>query len=154
MSKPVKLFLDHCIPPEHRWKIDLFSHWERIIGSMKDRVAIQKVDADTLYLSVYHPAWAQEISLLAPTLKRSLNKIFSEPRIKHIKFCAPTPAPNQRTHIYQQNEHYKAQQEIPAFALTQQECGALSTVKNTDLSKAITEYLNRCKSMQRRKHEL
>ena len=151
MSMPIKYFLDQCIPPEHRWKIDLFMHWKEIIGPLEERVSIQKIDAETLYLSVYHPAWAQEIALMTPRLKRSINRLFTEPKVKHIRFCAQTQHPQQRVRT-DEKSHKSFQQIIgpEMVSLTNQEQKALSTVHNHELTSALINYLNRCKSMQRR----
>ena len=140
MALPIRSFLDQCIPPEHLWKVELFAHWPSIIGPLEERVSIQKIDAETLYLAVYHPAWAQEIALLAPRIKRNINKLFSEPKIKHIRFCAPAPLPQQRRHIAISN-HRQFQQNL-----------APQTVPLT-LNNALAQYLNRCKSMVTKKEK-
>lgn len=74
------------MPSEHSWKVILFEKWPSIIGNMRGKVRIEKVDGTTLILGVCHPAWAQELYLLSPMLKKKINELFDKERIQVIRF--------------------------------------------------------------------
>ena len=76
MSKCLKELLINIIPKEHSWKITLFQNWDNIIGSLKNKVIIDQIKDDVLYLGVVHPAWAQELHMLSPMLKAKINRMF------------------------------------------------------------------------------
>lgn len=153
MSKPIGQFLEHCIPEEHRWKVNLFAQWSTIIGPLQERVAIQKIDGEILYLSVHHPAWAQEVALLAPRIKRAINRLFDTPKVTHIRFCADAPPAQPRLRIPSKDnselQHIIGATTVP---LTSREHAVLADINNQGLTDALAHYLNRCKTLQRRMH--
>lgn len=86
MNNSIKNCLLNIIPKEHAWKIALFQNWENIIGNLKNKVIIEKIKNDTLFLGVIHPAWAQELNLLSPIIKSKVNTCLGQERIKNIRF--------------------------------------------------------------------
>jgi len=84
--KTLNQYLKTVIPEEHSWKIDLLKNWGKIIGKFKDKVMIEKIHQDLLILGVCHPAWAQELFLKSENLRRKINKILKEEKIKKIQF--------------------------------------------------------------------
>jgi hypothetical protein len=86
VTKRLSDFLINIIPKEHSWKLLLFQNWENIIGNLKDKVIIDQIKDDILYLGVTHPVWAQELHMLAPMLKVKVNASLDQPRIKSIRF--------------------------------------------------------------------
>src|SRR3989338_8474453 len=85
MIQPLKNFIHSIIPEEHLWKLELFKQWNAIIGKMKDKVIIEKIDGETLYLCASHPVWAQELLLLTPILKEKINAFLPANTIKTIR---------------------------------------------------------------------
>ena len=86
MSAPFRSILLQVIPAEHQWKFVLFEKWDSIIGPLADRVKIEKITEDTIYLSVVHPSWAQELFFLSSMLKKKINFALHEDKIKNIRF--------------------------------------------------------------------
>ena len=86
MVKKINTLVKNLIPAEHEWKIGLFKQWNTIIGTMKDKVHIEKINGNLLVLGVSHPSWAQELRLLSPFLKQKINALFPCEKIKNITF--------------------------------------------------------------------
>ncbi len=149
MAQPIKTLLASIIPENHRWKLAIFEAWPRIIGKLYHKVTIEKIEDDTIFLGVCHPAWAQELSLLTPVLKQKINACLAQATIKHIRFrytaytplakptIVPAQAPSQQS-IYTM---------LPL--LTDQDYAALATVKTDGLKSIMTAYLIRCKALRR-----
>lgn len=143
--------METIIPEEHRWKLELFTLWNTIIGHMKNKVSIEKIDNDILYLNVSHPAWAHELHLLSPLLKKKINAHFAQQKISTIrfhnrtavagkKFLKKTP-PDQRNFGRQ------------AAILTDQENSILARLTSEGLHSVVAEYFMRCKAFKRSKDE-
>jgi len=56
MAAQLSLLLKHIFPKEHLWKVKLFQSWGDIMGTLKDKVRIEKLDGGLLVLGVCHPA--------------------------------------------------------------------------------------------------
>jgi hypothetical protein len=148
--KSVKSIVQKVIPEQHVWKFELFKHWDSIIGHLKNRVSIEKIDEDTLYLKVCHPAWAQELSMLAPLLKEKINAHLSGHKIKHIRIKnrdIKTAAPKQTAKIK------KALPTPKDIALNPKEQRILAQLPSKELQSVVASYLVRCKTIQRSKDE-
>jgi hypothetical protein len=151
MTKQVKNIIKDLIPSQHQWKFELFKQWDNIIGHLKKRVAIEKIDDDTLYLRVCHPAWANELSLLTPLLKEKINACLDKPRIKNIRFKnresqyrAPATKPT--------NQQAKTINPT-AIELNNKEQIILAGIHAKELQSIVAEYFIRCKTIQRSKNE-
>lgn len=86
MALPIKQFIESLIHKSKDWKINLLYAWPSIIGSLNDKVHIEKIDDDSLTLAVSHSCWIQELHLLSPLLLKTINEKLDLPRIKHIRF--------------------------------------------------------------------
>lgn len=82
MARAIKEFLKGCIDRDAQWKIVLLKHWDDIIGPMKENVSLEYIKNNRLYLGVTHPAWAQELFLLSPILKKKINQLLKKELIK------------------------------------------------------------------------
>lgn len=152
MSKPLKLILETLIPRHHLWKFELFKRWETIIGpNLKNKVFIEKIDNNTLFLSVTHPAWAQELSFMTSLLKQQINAGFTEPKITTIRIrshTVSTPRPQSNS-----SQQHTPVPEAPQQPLTVQELSLLASVPSRELQSAIASYLTRCKNLKRSNNE-
>ena len=92
VGKRVGELLVDFVLPEHNWKITLFNNWNRIIGSLKDKVFILKIEKNLLVLGVLHSTWAQELFMLSDELKKRINSIFKEERTVHGAPASPARA--------------------------------------------------------------
>ena len=85
MAKQVSALLHDFLPKHHQWKMKLMQEWDGIIGNLKDKVRIEKIDGDLLVLGVIHPSWAQELMFLSAMLRNKINDALGSERIKTIR---------------------------------------------------------------------
>ena len=90
MAEQICSFLNDIFPKEHVWKMKLFQNWDGIIGSLKSKVRIEKLEGSMLVLGVCHPAWAQELFMLSNVIKNKINRLLKEDKIKDIDFLIIT----------------------------------------------------------------
>lgn len=86
MTLYLKDLLPSLINPKKNWKTDLLYRWREIIGSLHNKVRIEKIYDDTLILGVFHSCWMQELYLLSPLLIKTINEKLDQPYIKQIRF--------------------------------------------------------------------
>ncbi len=53
VTQPLQTLLLKVIPQKHQWKLSIHTHWDHIIGSLKDKVILEKITEDSLILLVY-----------------------------------------------------------------------------------------------------
>ncbi len=147
MENSLKSILQNIIPEEHRWKFELFKVWDSVIGNLKHRVFIEKIDQATLFLTVTHPSWAQEIHLLSPMIKKRINAHFNEEKITTIRIKN-----RMLTQATYEVKKPAASKEVDVMdaSLTQQEKTVLAHIVSTDLQSSFAAYFMRCKAQQRR----
>jgi Dna[CI] antecedent DciA-like protein len=86
MALQLKELLHTLVRPEKNWKTNLLYQWRDIIGSLHDKVRIEKIHDDTIILGVFHSCWMQELYLLSPLLIKTINEKLDQPYIKQIRF--------------------------------------------------------------------
>lgn len=86
MALNLKDLLHIVIRPEKNWRTHLLCQWREIIGSLHDKVCIEKIYDDTIVLGVFHSSWMQELYLLSPLLIKKINEKLDQPYVKHIRF--------------------------------------------------------------------
>lgn len=137
----VQQLLLTIIPQEHRWKLVLFQRWDSIIGTLKDKVKIEKIQNDALFLSVSHPSWAQELLMLSGLLKRKINNILQEERIKVIRFSTtsfkPTVEPITQSSLFMPIPPSEAPVSV---TLTHKERKTLEGIASDDLRSALEQF--------------
>jgi len=154
VTKIIKNLIYSLIPAEHHWKFTLFKQWDDIIGNLKDRVVIEKIEGDTLILTTTHPAWANELLLLTPLLKQKINACFDKPRIKTIRLKTAMRKPAAPQRQIRNRSTDTTQQKLPPSILTPQEKTILAHLSDKTLQLVIADYLVRCKDLKRSKDEL
>lgn len=143
MNKSIKNCLLDIIPKEHSWKIILLENWENIIGDLKKTVTIEQINKDILFLGVVHPAWAQEISALAPVLIQKINVFLGKKYIKTIRIkLKQTAKPNK------QQCKNKTKSGIEQPALTIKEIEFLNHIKDVGLREIMQNFYLKCKEKQ------
>jgi hypothetical protein len=148
VSKPVKDFLLNIIPTEHGWKILLFQNWENIIGNLKDKVIIDQIKDDILYLGVIHPAWAQELHMLSSMLKAKINSCLDKERIKAIRFKLISPQfkkTRDKNNMDKNNGVKSHLSDTVCKKLSKTEQLVLDNVTDTELRNIMYEFGVRCK---------
>jgi hypothetical protein len=137
---PLGTFLTNIIPQEHSWKIKLFGHWKKIIGNLSEKVRIEKITCHSITLGVCHATWAQELFLLSRMIKKKINVLLKEEKIKNIQF---------KTVSFDKNKNKKRIKSIckskKEHNLSIVEHSHLQTVKNQELARELGRFYVRCK---------
>lgn len=142
MTKNLPSLLAGLIPEEHRWKIELLKQWDSIIGPLKEKVIIDKIQDNVLVLGVVHPAWAQELLMFMPLLKQKINACYDKPRITVIRFRFIDKATLHSRSATFQRKNRKAPTLAPKHGtLNHAETTALDGIKNPPLRQALEHFL-------------
>lgn len=151
MPKVVGKILVDIIPEQHLWKIKLFHHWNSIIGNMKGKVRIEKLTENSLVLGVCHATWAQELFFLSPMIKKKINTLLKEEKIKNIRFKTVT-FESQKKCIQPKKDFMQPKtQKSLEHCLTITEHGTLEAMNNAELATALEQFYVRCKKIKRGK---
>jgi hypothetical protein len=142
--------LVNAIPKEHRWKIRLFQGWHHVIGQLGDKVRIEKIYNNTLVLGVSHPSWAQELLMLSSILRKKVNDVLEEDRIKTIRFSSASFRTPPVKHDTTASSHRTCvASQPPLQPLNDEERAHLATIPNEELRCALEHFYVHCK---RRRH--
>ena len=152
MATPIKQLLSNLVDPEHAWKVTLLKNWEQIIGSMKNKVTLETIFDTHLLIGVTHPAWAHELSLLAPIITQKINAVLKEDRIKKLTFRVVNKTTSAANHTLNQdnNDNRLKNQTSRSYSLTIQEYQALETVQDAELRASLELFFIRCSDLKRR----
>ena len=146
MAKHISEFLNSFISKENAWKIKLLKDWDKIIGDLKDKVAIEKIERDLLVLRVSHPAWAQELFLLSDVLKKKINSLFDKNYIRQIRFksAALKKRKNKKNRI---KNSFKSppSNSLKDVYLTPNEKKSLSKIMDNELAEWLEKFYLCCK---------
>lgn len=139
MAKTIKELLSFALKSEDNWKINLLQNWPDIIGDLKSKVQLEKVQDATLILSVVDACWLQELYLLSPILLRAINEKLDQPRIKRLRFkqAGIKKEIKKRTQKTQKKV-------IGPITLTTRQESALNNIQDPQLSEALKRFLARC----------
>lgn len=139
MTKTIKNLLENIFDHPNSWKVQLLKHWPTILGNLKTKVHLEKINEDSLVLGVSDSCWLQELYMLSPLLLETINKRLDAPRIKSLRF--------KKVGIKKQIEK-KAPAKKPLSCkmvpLSSKEQQALHTIKDPELRNAISDFLRRC----------
>jgi len=83
--KQISNFFGGIIAKKHAWKLELFKRWEEIIGDLKNRVTIEKIEGTFLVLRVTHSVWAHEIFMLSEVIRKKINSSLGKEYINTIR---------------------------------------------------------------------
>lgn len=139
MSIHIKDLIPNLLGTHADWKTKLLKEWPTIIGSLKDKVVLEKIEHDTIVLGVFHPAWIQELSFLKPIIIQSINTHLEKPYINNIRLKT-TRMPKQHVSAIKQ----AAPSPQITYTLSPREQRALENIKDDELKKAMTLFLQRC----------
>ncbi len=139
MVTPVKSILDTLLSHNNNWQLQLLQNWPSIVGSIRTKVQLLKIQEDTLVLGVLDSCWMQELYLLSPLLIKTINQKLDQPRIKNLRFKTVGIADK------------KEKKEAPSkrvvskiVQLSPREQETLKEVKDEQLRQALKDYLIRC----------
>jgi len=129
----------NIITPEQSWKGKIIQNWQIIMGSLTSKVSIEKIQKNTIVLTVIDSCWMQELHNLSELIKIKINQTIQEPRIEIIRFKYAT----KKIHHIQKNKSsiFLTNTYQP---LTKKEQQALETIKDPELSQALVRFLQKC----------
>ena len=136
MSNHIKNFLPTLLDKHHGWKVTLLKEWPTIIGTLKDKVILEKIDEDSVVLGVVHPAWIQELSLLKPIILQAINDQLENPYIKTIRIKTSSSPKKYVSKI--SSMVYKP---LETHTLSLKEKRALEGIKDSELKDAMKLFL-------------
>ena len=137
----VKNILDSLLQPSihhEAWKLNLIKNWPVIIGSLHDKVSLQKITATNVTLGVQDSSWIQELYLLSKIILKKINSHLDQPRILTLRFqCIEKKESNKK--IIVKTLPIKKIKELKP-----QEIMALKKIHDPELSRALQGFLQRC----------
>ncbi|MBT4594386.1 DUF721 domain-containing protein [bacterium] len=144
-----KNMLHQLVDPRHRWKLVLLEHWSDICGSLSDQSRIERITDDTIVLSTTHPAWGQELSMSARSIKVRANRLLGERKILHV--MVEGNSQDQRFARWGDDAVVGPSIQSPVVSrcdkvnLGKEEKRALSSVKEGELRESLKAFCLKCK---------
>ncbi len=138
MSKQLKNLLENIISPESDWKICLLSRWQEVVGGLKTKVRLEKINDDTLIIGVYDSAWMQEIFMLSNVILQKVHKVIGKDKIKKLRFKLV-----EEKKLEYKNKSNPASKE-KAYKIEPKFKRALENIKDTQLQNVLEKYLIQC----------
>lgn len=144
--------LPRIIPDEHRWKVTLFKEWKNIMGNVADKAHLYKINNDSIIITVSHPSWAQELSLLSSVIQDKINHVLDKPRITALHFRMRSTMSPLQSQARKQHTSYNIDHTIPV-TLSAKEKKALQSIASEDLRSALSDFYKTCKARVSNKNE-
>jgi flagellar biogenesis protein FliO len=144
MATDFKKILHHFFSQNQQaaaWKIELLQKWETVLGNLKTRVVLEKIQDDTLVLGVHDSCWLQELYLLSPLIMATINANLDQPRIKNLRFKLAAPSTHKKS---RDNKGAENTNIFKTRALNVQEQRALDAITDEGLRKALHDFLMKC----------
>ncbi len=146
MAKKISELLGNFVSQEHSWKLELFDNWKNIIGTLADKVFIEKIEGNLIVLAVSHPVWAQEIFLLSDVLKTKINSYLKKDHIKQIRIKTTYFNKRKKKETVSLDQHGDLSLiDFKNMSLTKKEKEDLIKVSNQELRFWLEEFYVRCK---------
>jgi hypothetical protein len=142
MARHILSALDNILPTHHAWRLKVLQEWPRIIGALKDKVKLHKIENSFVVLYVTHPGLAQELLMLSDLIREKINAVIGSPRITAIHFRTA-----RRSHTPQKTapKSFTPAAQPPA-PLNAREEKILATVENDELRAALSSFYRTCQS--------
>lgn len=138
MFKHISELLNSFVLPQDQWKIKLFNNWDKVLGSLAEKVVILKAEKHMLVLGVTHPAWAHEMFMLSDVLKEKINLLLGKEQIKYIRFQIIKKQYNKN--ISDKNINILDNKINKNFSLNKQEYASLTKIKDLELKEVLKEF--------------
>jgi len=146
----VKNILDSLLQPSphnESWKIDLIKNWPTIIGTLHEKVSLQKIHTNSVVLGVYDSSWMQELYLLSKLILKKINSHLDRPRIETLRFqCIETSAAKTALDKKTATDMFKNRPVavVKDFKLKPEQMIALQKIQDPQLSQALQGFLKKC----------
>jgi hypothetical protein len=139
MASHLKHFLQQVLAPRDDWKVSLLINWPNIVGTLHERMTLEKIEEDILIIGVYDSCWMQELYLLSSMLLATINQKLDQPRIKQLRFKKASIKRTQDT-----IKQCASVQEAKKIIISPSEEKALITIEDPGLQAVLKGYLIRC----------
>ena len=139
MTIPIKNILEHLLGQHNNWQLQLLHNWPTIVGSIRTKVHLLKIQEDTLVIGVMDSCWLQELYLLSPLLIRTINEKLDQPRIKKLRFKTVGITDKKEK---KQAPNKKMSCSIVHLSAYEEE--TLRGIKDEQLRQSLKDYLLRC----------
>ena len=146
----VKNILDIILQPSTQtesWKINLIKNWPTIIGTLHEKVSLQKIHANSVVLGVYDSSWMQELYLLSKLILKKINSHLDRPRIETLRFqCIESSAAKTALDKKTAADKLKNRPATPKklFTLKPDQIIAVQKIQDPQLSQALQGFLKKC----------
>ena len=142
MAQSLKNLVNRFIENQDSWQLQLLAQWDTIVGSLKTRVQLIKIEKDTLILGVTDACWMQELYLLTPLLLQTINKHLGKIYIHQLRFKAIGNNTKKGTQSFKTMTSSNACR----AELTESEKKAIDSIIDGELAQELKNYLIRCKT--------
>lgn len=139
MFKPLQNILDTCIIKTPTWQHYIMKEWNTIVGTLSERMVLEKVYEDTLIIGVYESQWLQELHLLSHVIIKEINQHLEQPYIKKLRFKHSVKKQIRSKKQDKQNDT------LTFIPLTIHEEKMLNTLNDPALRTAVHQFFSRCK---------
>lgn len=136
----IKDIVPSLLNTQEEWQVALLKQWDSLVGSLKTRIRLEKIQEDTLIIGVYEVHWMQELYILSSVLIDSINQFLGEPRVKKLRFKLV----EERKSRSKKKVDYKPLKKISDVVLTQEQAKALKGIEDTQLKDALVQFWGRC----------
>ena len=139
MAIPIQKILEELLSQNDNWQLQLLQNWPAIVGSIRTKVQLLKIQEDTLVIGVLDSCWLQELYLLSPLLIKTINEKLDQPRIKKLRF--------KTVGITDKKEKKGAPKKnivSKIVQLSSREQETLNGIKDEQLRQVLKDYLIRC----------
>jgi hypothetical protein len=144
MTAHIKTLLSSFIKTEHAWHHTLLTQWTTLLGSLSERLCLEKIQQNTLVLGVYDTHWMQELYLLSPMIIKTINDQLGYPHVQALRFKAVSPKKN-NTPTYIPTLKPRKKKIVP---LTSMHRVALEKIEDPELRSMVQEFWFRCCSQR------
>ena len=146
MSQKIANILQNIIPQDVSWKLTLLRSWQTIAGTLAEKVGIFTIEDERLVLQTSHPAWAQELNFLTPLILEKISELIGTGKIKSISFKIVKRHVAQPAQPQANNADSLHSAASKRYVMTKQEMAKLDALEDTQLKKALHDYLLRTKA--------
>jgi hypothetical protein len=147
MTIAIKNLIDSLLNKQDDWRIYLLQNWQSIIGALRNRIRLEKIQDTTLIIGVYESHWMQELYLLQRFIISTINKHLGYPRVMQLKFKLVENKNQEASKetILPQRNTLKSNIIMPVI-LTYEQKKALHSIEDKQLQKMLVLYLTRCRA--------
>ena len=136
-------FFGGIIAKKHAWKLELFKRWNEIIGDLKNRVSIEKIEGSLLVLKVSHSVWAHEVFVLSEVIRKKINSTLGKEYINVIRIKTAKISEKIKKNSKSYNKGFS--RDLKKFSLSKIEERALTKISDQELRRCLQNFGLCCK---------